>query len=492
MNFIWPILALISSIHAQLIIESPITQAANTGLEDDLQFLFKWQSATNLASLDDDFKKSVEFLDFKTTNNEKYKCAIPVLNDQSQKSSANDDQSESAQIQTAALLADFHQRKLCSYRIESYWIYELCHGTFVRQYHETKSAGKILVTGEYYLGYFDAAKQHPDYLKQNDNNFIPSVVWKNLNGEKVPTYAVKYTDGTLCEILKDTKREITVFYACEEFGNDNIVSFEEISSCVYEMVVVSKWICSHPAYKIPEKVYPTINCFSIDNSPPKPSELVKIEDEQINLKTDKNKVQMTNKAGETFIIHYKTIDDDGIESVEEIKPQEQVKQEPVVNPPVANDDAQKQVIKSFLKGENCLTGGAGWWKFEVCFNKHVIQYHDDDQTKKRQTIVLGTWNEENHLKWIGARPNKRPLEKKSERVYSSLLFTDGNKCDETNRNRFVEVKFKCLRNKPNSGAISLYLIEPATCEYLLSVESPWLCDYIESVDLNGLNPPNNP
>ena len=39
------------------------------------------------------------------------------------------------------------------------------------------------------------------------------------------------------------------FEACDENGNDNIATFEEVSSCVYEMIVVSKWICSHPAYK---------------------------------------------------------------------------------------------------------------------------------------------------------------------------------------------------------------------------------------------------
>jgi hypothetical protein len=68
------------------------------------------------------------------------------------------------------------------------------------------------VNGEYFLGYYDPKKQEPDYLKQSDNKLIPNIVWKVLNGEKVPTFAVKYTEGTSCEILKDTKREITVFY----------------------------------------------------------------------------------------------------------------------------------------------------------------------------------------------------------------------------------------------------------------------------------------
>jgi endoplasmic reticulum lectin 1 len=62
-------------------------------------------------------------------------------------------------------------------------------------------------------------------------------------------YNIKYSDGTLCEVVPNMHREITVFYACEENGNDNLASFEEISSCVYEMVVVTKWICSNPSYR---------------------------------------------------------------------------------------------------------------------------------------------------------------------------------------------------------------------------------------------------
>ena len=100
------------------------------------------------------------------------------------------------------------------------------------------------------------------------------VHWKILRGENVAMYAVKYTDGTQCEVLAGVQREITVFYgrhsflfkilfagkiftldakkklACDENGNDNIAAFEEISSCIYEMVVVTKHICSHPSYKL--------------------------------------------------------------------------------------------------------------------------------------------------------------------------------------------------------------------------------------------------
>lgn len=72
----------------------------------------------------------------------------------------------------------------------------------------------------------------------------------------------------------------------------------------------------------------------------------------------------------------------------------------------------------------------------------MLQYHEDEKTKKRQSILLGTWNIDNHIKWINARPSKRPLQPKTQRLHSSLFYSEGSKCDETNTNRFVEVKLK--------------------------------------------------
>jgi endoplasmic reticulum lectin 1 len=28
-----------------------------------------------------------------------------------------------------------------------------------------------------------------------------------------------------------------------------------------------------------------------------------------------------------------------------------------------------QVVKEFLRGDYCLYGGAGWWKYEFCYGK---------------------------------------------------------------------------------------------------------------------------
>ena len=45
--------------------------------------------------------------------------------------------------------------------------------------------------------------------------------------------------------------------------------------------------------------------------------------------------------------------------------------------------------------------------------------------------------------------------------------------------------YRCIRTKEKSHAVSLYLVEPSVCDYLLGIESPWLCDHIENVDMNG-------
>ena len=33
-----------------------------------------------------------------------------------------------------------------------------------------------------------------------------------------------------------------------------------------------------------------------------------------------------------------------------------------------------QVVKEFLRGEYCLYGGSGWWKYEFCYGKKVTEY----------------------------------------------------------------------------------------------------------------------
>lgn len=64
--------------------------------------------------------------------------------------------------------------------------------------------------------------------------------------------------------------------------------------------------------------------------------------------------------------------------------------------------------------------------------------------------------------------------------------------------RRVEVKLKCKEvSQPDHqqqsaiisysmNAVSLYLLEPQPCEYVLGVEAPFLCSLIDAADTNGM------
>jgi len=41
--------------------------------------------------------------------------------------------------------------------LETFWTYELCHGRYIRQYHEERDGKKIKLQ-EYYLGRWDKDK----------------------------------------------------------------------------------------------------------------------------------------------------------------------------------------------------------------------------------------------------------------------------------------------------------------------------------------------
>ena len=55
-----------------------------------------------------------------------------------------------------------------------------------------------------------------------------------------------------------------------------------------------------------------------------------------------------------------------------------------------------QVVKEFLKGEYCLYGGSGWWKYEFCYGKKVslLSSHVADQTVQSIMSQVDQYHEE--------------------------------------------------------------------------------------------------
>ena len=77
-----------------------------------------------------------------TRHGEKYVCTIPRTDGKDKEK----DGKNSYEGQTAlALLEPLFVSQSCAYRLEHYWTYELCHGRFLRQYHEERDGKTIKV-----------------------------------------------------------------------------------------------------------------------------------------------------------------------------------------------------------------------------------------------------------------------------------------------------------------------------------------------------------
>lgn len=101
--------------------------------------------------------------------------------------------------------------------------------------------------------------------------------------------------------------------------------------------------------------------------------------------------------------------------------------------------------------------------------------------------MLGFFNEEAHKNWLVENPQKRP-KALAQRTHVTHFYQGGTLCDKTGEQRQTEVKLKCLDNSASSSKVSLYLMEPQTCQYILGVESPLICDILADVDADGLVP----
>lgn len=99
--------------------------------------------------------------------------------------------------------------------------------------------------------------------------------------------------------------------------------------------------------------------------------------------------------------------------------------------------------------------------------------------------MLGYFDEEAHKEWIKENPQKRP-KKNGLRTQITHFYQGGSTCDETGEKRQTEVQLKCLENSTSMSKVSLFLMEPKTCNYILGVESPIICEIIEKADDYGL------
>lgn len=423
------------------------------------------------------------------------------------------------------LLKNLLAREVCSYRLDHYWTYELCHGRFLRQFHDSSVMNKAK-SQEYFLGRFsmsDFDKAEAEFMAKiakykSEGKKLPSVI---VEGVSMPYIEFNYTGGTLCN-LNNRERITRVLYVCSENAKHELHSVKEIFTCEYEAIVLSPILCLHEDFKVSQDKEHQIKCYPVGPSTRgKPVDIAKF-DEELNDQVAKVKANSKDASslfeGKTIILetpyggssalklsYQFTINDP--ETKEELDKLSDADTEQMPKAPTSKSNKgtilngfkpnphspsfqipdDSTLVAEFLSGDLCLQGGTGWWKYEFCYGKYVEQYHEE-KGQRASAIRLGKWIPENHIKWLEKHPEKRPAAGKTPKQVSNY-YSEGDACSDElgGKARHVEVKLKCkLMSNGASDSVAIYLIEPQTCEYILGVESPILCRLLSSVDENGL------
>lgn len=222
-----------------------------------------------------------------TKDNDRYNCIVPDtefhLNFDTSAKNASSEEREKSPIATMEPLL---RSNYCSYKFELFWVYELCHGRFLRQYHEENAKFKTKITQEYYLGIMEPEQIRAhleEYEKQRlelsrTGGAPPTIL---VNGHHKPFLQFNMTDGTRCDLTKKS-RAARIIYVCNEEPKHELYSIKEISTCEYEAIVLSPLLCQHKDFKIDTYALKEIRCFSLDGAPKKPLKAIDYEaDEEL-------------------------------------------------------------------------------------------------------------------------------------------------------------------------------------------------------------------
>uniref|UniRef100_A0AAA9RYA9 Endoplasmic reticulum lectin n=1 Tax=Bos taurus TaxID=9913 RepID=A0AAA9RYA9_BOVIN len=383
-------------------------------LSDDIPFRVNWPGTEFSLPTTGVLYKEDNYVIMTTTHKEKYKCILPLV--------ASGDEEEEKDYKgpnPRELLEPLFKQSSCSYRIPT----------------------------------------------------------KNIEGQMTPYYPVGMGNGTPCSLKQNRPRSSTVMYICHPESKHEILSVAEVTTCEYEVVILTPLLCNHPKYRFRASPVNDIFCQSLPGSPFKPLTLRQLEQQE-----------------EILRVPFRRNKEEDLQSTKE-------ERFPAIHKPIAvgsqpmltvgtthisklTDD---QLIKEFLSGSYCFHGGVGWWKYEFCYGKHVHQYHEDKDNGKT-SVVVGTWNQEEHIEWA-KKNTARAYHLQDDGTQTvrmvSHFYGNGDICDITDKPRQVTVKLKC-KESDSPHAVTVYMLEPHSCQYILGVESPVICKILDTADENGL------
>lgn len=256
-----------------------VPQIVSASLKGDLgdleSFKITWEGAW-LPSLDNIDEEHV--VQLSTTSNQLYKCIIPGVSDQlSFDTSATNSSSDLNTKSPIKVLEPLLSKNYCSYKFEPFWVYELCHGKFLRQYHEERVLHSK-VTQQYHLGRMtedqlghQKLQQEVEWILTGGHN-QPTI---EVNGQHRPYVTFNMTDGTECDITHKS-RTAKIIYVCNDEHNHELYSVKETSTCEYEAIVLSPLLCHLKHFKA-DTTDQEIKCYSLAGAPRKPDKVLDVE-----------------------------------------------------------------------------------------------------------------------------------------------------------------------------------------------------------------------
>ncbi|XP_057304482.1 endoplasmic reticulum lectin 1-like isoform X1 [Hydractinia symbiolongicarpus] len=415
-----------------------LTWSISPQFNDDLHYTITW----NAPLADQAEGNLAEEIVITTNENEKYQCVLPVVTED-EKQHGDISHGPSPEVLLADVLMG--DAKRCTYRLEPYWTYELCHGQRITQFHEEKDSNGLLQRNEFNLGTMTIAE-----VKELLYPVVPlrtpeeerKVPLRKIDNKDTPYYSIEMGNGTPCD-LNRKPRKTTVLYICHPTSNNEIMSIKEVTTCEYEAIVLTPVLCGNPAYIVKTKPIHDIKCHPLSGSPIQPAKVV---------------AQNQESKLPIFI------------------PPQQPKQQQILRATQAAVDETLNI--QFLKGDYCLVGGSGWWKYEFCNGKHISQFHVE-QNLKKIVITVGRWNKKEHVDHIMSKKLKAKANTHVVHYYSG-----GDICDITGKPRVAQVLLIC--KKGIGQQLSIYMTEKSPCVYTVGVESPILCPLIAKANEFGL------
>lgn len=235
------------------------------GFDDSILYDLEWPGKEGDLKLEE--LAEYEKYTISSTKNEPYTCYIPLKEEVDKTKEAPYSGNTPFELVAPIFIAGS-----CSYRIDSYWTYEVCHGNYIKQFHEERDRMQ-----EYYLGKFDMSKLpelEENLLKTSENG--QRFQQRKIDGNNMAYIEVEMGDGTLCD-LNNEPRSTKVLYVCYAHGKNEIYSLKETSTCNYEVIILTPTLCAHPMFKSQDVPNNQIKCIPDGDAPKKPEDLYPFE-----------------------------------------------------------------------------------------------------------------------------------------------------------------------------------------------------------------------